>query len=100
MNTHSRPPKQSLRTSPEARPTGPIFGSRKIHAAPASHPAIRVPFREITLSDRDEPGVRVYDSSGPYTEAEARVDLDQGLASVRETWLAARGFDAVAGRAV
>ncbi|HYC26318.1 MAG TPA: phosphomethylpyrimidine synthase ThiC, partial [Roseiarcus sp.] len=44
--------------------------------------------------------VRVYDPSGPYTEADARIDLTAGLAPVRENWIAARGFATVEGRPV
>jgi phosphomethylpyrimidine synthase len=90
----------STRTAPASVTTGPVTGSRKVYAAPASHPAIRVPFREIALSDPLEPPVRVYDPSGPYTDIEHRVDLRQGLPLVRDHWMAARGFAAVPGRGV
>ena len=46
---------------PQSVTTGPITGSRKVYASPAGHPAIRVPLREITLSDPLEaagPGLR------------------------------------------
>ena len=86
--------------APDRVTTGPITGSRKVYAAPRSHPHLRVPFREIALGDPKEPPVRVYDPSGPYTESDSRIDLAQGLPAVREGWIAARGFDAVAGRVV
>ncbi|RYB06019.1 phosphomethylpyrimidine synthase ThiC [Lichenibacterium ramalinae] len=86
--------------APDSVTTGPIVGSRKVYAAPAAHPNIRVPFREIALSDPKEPPVRVYDPSGPYTEADARIDLRRGLPAIREGWIAGRGFDVVAGRAL
>ncbi len=86
--------------APQTVTTGPIQGSRKVYAAPVSHPDIKVPFREIVLTDANEPPVRVYDPSGPYTEADARIDLAKGLPQVREAWVAARGFEAVQGRAV
>ena len=73
--------------APESVTTGPIVGSRKVYASPKGHADIRVPFREIALSDPNEPPVRVYDASGPYTEADARVDLAAGLAPVREAWI-------------
>ncbi len=85
---------------PQSVTTGPITGSRKIYAAAAGRPDIRVPLREIVLSDPMEPPVRVYDPSGPYTETDARIDLLQGLPGVREPWIAARGFDTVVPRAV
>ena len=65
--------------APQRVTTGPIEGSRKVYAAPQGHPDIRVPFREIALSDPNEPAVRVYDPSGPYTESAAPIDLAAGL---------------------
>ncbi len=85
---------------PQSVTTGPITGSRKVYASPAGRPDIRVPLREITLSDPKEPPVRVYDPSGPYTETDSPIDLLQGLPGVREPWIAARGYPAVAPRAV
>ncbi len=89
-----------VQPAPDTVTTGPIGGSRKVYGAPASHPGLRVPFREITLSDPKEPPVRVYDPSGPYTEIDARIDLRLGLPAIRERWIAGRGFDIVAGRAL
>ncbi|UYY76395.1 phosphomethylpyrimidine synthase ThiC [Sphingomonas sp. R1] len=67
--------------------TGPIRGSRKIHVG--KH---RVAMREIHL----EPGsgeapVRVYDTSGPYTDPDARIDIMAGLPALRRDWILARG---------
>ena len=84
--------------APQSVTTGPIAGSRKVYASPKGHADVRVPFREIALSDPSEPPVRVYDASGPYTEADARVDLAAGLPPVREAWIAARGYAAIPGR--
>jgi phosphomethylpyrimidine synthase len=85
---------------PQSVTTGPIEGSRKVYAAPAGRPDIRVPFREIVLTDPNEPPVRVYDPSGPYTETDSGIDLNKGLPLVREPWIASRGYAAVAPRAV
>ena len=90
----------NIAPAPDTVTTGPIQGSRKVYASPKSHPHLRVPFREIQLSDPKEPALRVYDPSGPYTEDGARIDLRDGLPSIREGWIAARGFAPVAGRAV
>ncbi|HEV3042240.1 MAG TPA: phosphomethylpyrimidine synthase ThiC [Roseiarcus sp.] len=98
MNEHTKA--KSFQPAPQSVTTGPIAGSRKIYATPKAHPDIRVPLREIALSDPLEPPVRVYDPSGPYTEADPGVDLAKGLPPVRENWIAARGLDAVAGRLV
>src|SRR6202012_249414 len=86
---------------PSSVTTGPIAGSRKIYTSPAGRPDINVPFREIALdpSAREEP-VRVYDCSGPYTDPAVSVDLAAGLPPVRAEWLAKRGFDRIAPRAV
>jgi phosphomethylpyrimidine synthase len=81
--------------------TGPITGSRKSCSAPDGFPDLRVPFREIVLdpSAREEP-VRVYDTSGPFTDPAVAVDLARGLPSVRENWVASRGFATVTPRPV
>ncbi|MGI4951079.1 MAG: phosphomethylpyrimidine synthase ThiC, partial [Janthinobacterium lividum] len=86
---------------PSAVTTGPITGSRKIYSSPAGHPDIHVPFREIALdpSAKEEP-VRLYDTSGPYTEDSATIDLAAGLPRIRAPWIARRGFDAATPREV
>ena len=93
-------PKIKLPVAPTEVTTGPIRGSKKVYAAPKSHPALRVPFRQIDLTDPKEPPVRVYDASGPYTETGIAVDLAAGLPPVRESWIAARGYEAIRGRDV
>ena len=50
--------------------TGPLAGSRKVFVT-ATRPDVRVAMREICLSDPDEKPLRVYDTSGPYTDPEA-----------------------------
>ncbi|WP_334149648.1 phosphomethylpyrimidine synthase ThiC [Hyphomicrobium sp.] len=94
--THPKAPE----AAPDTVTTGPIAGSRKVYAPVRGHADIRVPFREIVLSDPGEAPVRAYDPSGPYTEADTRIDLAAGLARVREGWIARRGFEAIAGRPV
>jgi len=86
---------------PSSVTTGPIQGSRKVYSSPAERPDISVPFREIALdpSAREE-AVRLYDTSGPYTESVAAIDLAAGLPQVRGPWLASRGFAAAAPRTV
>ena len=78
--------------APQTVTTGPIMGSRKVYASPSGRADIRVPFREITLSDPNEAPVRVYDPSGPYTESHIAIDLAAGLKPVREAWIEARNF--------
>ena len=69
--------------------TGPLSGSRKIYASPDGHADLRVPLREIALSG-EEP-FRVYDTSGPYTDADAAIDVKRGLPPLRKPWVEARG---------
>ncbi len=92
--------KLEIAGAPSQVTTGPIRGSRKVYASPAGRADIRTPFREIALSDPAEAPVRVYDSSGPYTDPQARIDLESGLAPVREAWITRRGYAAIRGRAV
>lgn len=70
--------------------TGPIRGSRKIHVATKSGSGIRVAMREIDLAG-GEPSVRVYDTSGPYTDPNAHIDISAGLPELRRDWILARG---------
>lgn len=88
------------RGDPQSVTIGPIEGSRKVYARPGKRPDIRVPFREIVLTDSHDAPVRVYDPSGPYTEAGATIDLSKGLPLVREDWIAARGYAAIRARSV
>ncbi|WP_439534595.1 phosphomethylpyrimidine synthase ThiC [Polymorphobacter sp.] len=72
--------------------TGPLPGSRKVHVAGTLFPQIRVAMREVTLdpSAKEEP-VRLYDSSGPYTDTLAAIDIAAGLPALRTPWIEARG---------
>jgi phosphomethylpyrimidine synthase len=72
--------------------TGPIAGSRKVYAAPEAAPDLRVPLREIALSEgAGEEPVRIYDPSGVYTEADAAIDVEKGLKRARIAWVRERG---------
>ncbi len=63
--------------------------SRKIYII-GSRPDIRIPMREIALSEGNPP-LRLYDTSGPYTDPDAHVDIKQGLRPVRLPWILGRG---------
>jgi len=82
--------------------TGPLVGSRKVYASGCAHPDIRVPFREVALHpSANEPPLTIYDPSGPYTDANATIDIDAGLARPRAQWVLARGdIEEIEGRAV
>jgi phosphomethylpyrimidine synthase len=72
--------------------------STKIYIT-GSRPDIRVPMREITLSDtllangdsEKNPPVTVYDPSGPYTDPNITIDVRQGISDIRTTWIEERG---------
>jgi phosphomethylpyrimidine synthase len=78
--------------------TQPFPNSKKVYIT-GSRPDIRVPMREITLSDTVlengvhelNPAVMVYDSSGPYTDPNVTIDVRQGLPDMRTAWIAERG---------
>ncbi|HUI97455.1 MAG TPA: phosphomethylpyrimidine synthase ThiC [Xanthobacteraceae bacterium] len=72
--------------------TGPIAGSRKTHVTPDAAPDLRVPLREIVLSEASgEPPLPVYDTSGPYTDDNSAIDVEQGLRRTRVEWVRERG---------
>ena len=80
MNVFDRPPPKVT--------TGPLPGSRKVTSSPEGHPDIAVPLREIALSNGTL--FRVYDPSGPYTDAAAEIDVQRGLPRLRAPWIEAR----------
>ena len=76
---------------------GALPGSSKIHRR-GSHPGIRVAMREIIQSDtrtgaarEKNPKIVVYDTSGPYTDESAEIDLQLGLPALRADWIERRG---------
>jgi phosphomethylpyrimidine synthase len=72
--------------------TGPLIGSRKVYASGCAHPDLRVPFREVAVHPTaNEPPVTIYDPSGPYTDPDAIIDINAGLARTRAAWVKARG---------
>jgi len=82
--------------------TGPIRGSRKVHVAAKSGSGIRVAMREIDLEPSSgEPPIRVYDTSGPFTDPAVQIDIMAGLPALRRDWVLGRGdVEAYDGRAV
>src|SRR5262249_9818884 len=82
--------------SPRIANTHPLPGSQKVYIEGAH--GIRVPMREISLHptkgfegrvEINRP-LRVYDTSGPYTDPTAVIDLNRGLAELRKPWILAR----------
>jgi len=77
--------------------TKQLDGSSKIYVE-GSRPDIQVPMREIHLEDtassfgaEKNPPIPVYDTSGPYTDPNVKIDLLKGLADVRSQWIEERG---------
>jgi phosphomethylpyrimidine synthase len=75
----------------------PLPASRKIHVA-GTRPDIRVPMREIaqaptpaSFGAEANPPIVVYDTSGPYTDPAATIDIRRGLPALRAGWIAERG---------
>jgi phosphomethylpyrimidine synthase len=63
----------------------PLPNSRKVFLGP-----LRVPMREIAQSGANPP-ITVYDTSGPYTDPAATIDIRKGLPPMREKWILDRG---------
>ena len=81
--------------------TDPLPGSSKVYRV-GSREDIRVPMRRIKLdptliqgvdnsesTEINEP-LDVYDTSGAYTDPEVTIDLEKGLARIRENWIKER----------
>jgi phosphomethylpyrimidine synthase len=72
--------------------TGPLPASSKVYDAPEGFPDVLVPFRDIALTEASGEGnFRVYDPSGPYTDINAKIDVEKGLPRRREAWVKERG---------
>ncbi len=95
MNANPKFLSQTAEVDPAV--TKPFAKSRKVYQT-GSRPDIRVPFREISLSDtpasfgaEKNPPVWVYDTSGPYSDPEGRIDIRDGLPALRMPWIEERG---------
>ena len=73
--------------------------SQKVYVETGTAAKLRVPFREISLNPtkgfdgtlEENPPVRVYDTSGPWTDPAQRPDVREGLPALRRKWIEARG---------
>ncbi len=71
--------------------TGALPASTKIYVE-GTDPSIQVPMRSIALDPSSgEKDLRVYDTSGPYTDPNVKIDIDAGLSRVRQQWVRERG---------
>ncbi len=74
-------------------------GSRRVYVQGGLHPDLRIPFREVELSDthalsgkpEKNPPVRIYDCAGPWGDPEFAGDVNQGLPPLRRDWILGRG---------
>ncbi len=67
------------------------MNSRKVYVPGKMYPDIRVGMREILTEDPETPVVTVYDTSGPYSDVEAKLDVTKGIERFREPWIMERG---------
>ena len=67
----------------------PFPASRKVWVPGELHPGLRVPMREVRLTNGET--VTLYDTSGPYTDPQAAIDVRRGLPTLRQPWIEARG---------
>lgn len=78
-------------------------GSKKVYVD-GPRAGMKVPMREIEQSETNgvpNPPVRVYDTSGPYTDPAYKVELEKGLQAPRHSWIMERGdVEAYEGRDV
>ncbi len=77
--------------------TRSIQGSEKFYV-PGSRPDLQVPMRLVeqmstaaSIGAEDNPPITVYDTSGPYTDPNSRIDLLRGLPPLRKSWIDERG---------
>ena len=67
----------------------PLPGSKKVYAKGKLYPDIRVPMRQIALTNGET--ITVYDTSGVYTDPEVEIDVTKGIKPIRNEWIEARG---------
>jgi phosphomethylpyrimidine synthase len=72
--------------------TGPLPSSKKVYSRPDTAKDLRVPVREIILSEgAGEPNIPVYDTTGPYTDPNVEINVEKGLSRARTQWVTERG---------
>jgi phosphomethylpyrimidine synthase len=81
----------------DAHAVAPLPRSRKVYVQ-GSRPDLRVPMREVSQTatptaggNEANPPILVYDTSGPYTDPQAAIDIRRGLPALREAWIEERG---------
>lgn len=69
----------------------PFMNSKKVYVPGKIFSDIRVGMREISIEDPDFPSITVYDTSGPYSDIDAKIDVTKGIERFRESWITERG---------
>ncbi len=83
--------KETIQNDDYSVTTGGFPASKKRYVAGTIHPDIRVAMREISLEkSANELPLRVYDTSGPYSDEAAQIDIRKGLPPLRRAWVLAR----------
>lgn len=68
----------------------PLPASEKIYVQSTNRTDVKVPMRQVNLTDGTH--ISLYDTSGPYTDIDADIDVHKGInASVRKQWISQRG---------
>ena len=106
-SSHHRAPFAASTAEVDGAAIAPLPRSTKVYVE-GSRPDLRVPMRMIEQSDtpvfgaphahgsappvlEPNPPIFVYDTSGPYTDPAARIDIRKGLPAMRAAWIAERG---------
>jgi phosphomethylpyrimidine synthase len=92
-----KPQKLSDTATVDEISTAPFTGSKKVYIE-GSRPDIRVPMREVSLdptllqdgTKEDNLPIRIYDTSGPYTDPDIDIDVRKGLPKLRQQWILER----------
>ena len=79
---------ETITTSNELLTREPFPASTKVYIEGKIHTDIKVPVREILLAN--ETKLRVYDTSGPYTDTSIDIDVGKGIPTIRKEWIAKR----------
>ncbi len=85
---NSKLPNQTIASDSAIITREPLPASRKVYIESKNIPDIKVPMREVALTDGNK--VSLYDCSGPYTDAMAEIDVHKGLKDLRSQWIIER----------
>ena len=93
-------PNESSPSSNQAKTVSDVFpNSQRIYVSGDIHKDVKVPLREVKLSETKHPNgrievnepVRIYDTSGPWGDPDFSGDVEKGLPPLRRDWILARG---------